>query len=161
MNDKLKVYLDTSAVSYLDQQDSPERMIITQNAWKELCSGKYEVVISAKLLQELKECKADKLELLLDYISLLPDSFYVEHTQEINDISKMLVHQGIIKRNCMDDAIHIAYALYTNCDVLLSWDIKHIANINTNNKIKQLCFLLKYRNILDIYTPEYLISEEE
>lgn len=30
---KLKIYLDTSVISYLDQQDSPEQMKETQEVW--------------------------------------------------------------------------------------------------------------------------------
>lgn len=30
---KLKIYLDTSVISYLDQQDSPEQMGETRNIW--------------------------------------------------------------------------------------------------------------------------------
>ena len=31
---KIKIYLDTSVISYLDQQDSPERMKETQEIWE-------------------------------------------------------------------------------------------------------------------------------
>ena len=37
MNDrKLKVYLDTSVISYLKQDDAPEKTGITLNLWKNL-----------------------------------------------------------------------------------------------------------------------------
>ena len=43
---KLKIYLDTSVISYLDQQDSPEQMKETQEVWDFFRKGKYEIYIS-------------------------------------------------------------------------------------------------------------------
>ena len=34
MNKKLKIYLDTSVVSYLQQEDVPEKMEITNRLWE-------------------------------------------------------------------------------------------------------------------------------
>ena len=34
MKKKIRVYLDTSAISYLDQQDVPDRMKETQQMWE-------------------------------------------------------------------------------------------------------------------------------
>ena len=42
---KMKVYLDTSVISYLDQQDVPEKMQDTLNVWDDIKSGNYDVSI--------------------------------------------------------------------------------------------------------------------
>jgi len=39
----MKVYLDTSVISYLDQKDAPERMKETQDMWEFFKKGQYEV----------------------------------------------------------------------------------------------------------------------
>ena len=62
MNRLKKVYLDTSVVSYLDQQDAPDKMRLTKKLWDIFRMGAYEVVISDKLIQEIEECKEDKKE---------------------------------------------------------------------------------------------------
>ena len=36
---KIKVYLDTSVISYLDQMDAPERMKETRDVWKLFKTG--------------------------------------------------------------------------------------------------------------------------
>lgn len=36
---KIKVYLDTSVISYLDQQDAPEKMQETREIWEILKTG--------------------------------------------------------------------------------------------------------------------------
>ena len=47
---KLRVYLDTSVISHLEQEDVPEKMEQTRKVWEILQTGKYEVVISDLVL---------------------------------------------------------------------------------------------------------------
>jgi hypothetical protein len=42
---RIKIYLDTSVISYLDQQDAPERMADTHVLWNRIKAGAYEAVI--------------------------------------------------------------------------------------------------------------------
>ena len=67
MKKKIKVYLDTSVISYLDQQDAPEKMKETQEAWEVLKSNEYEIVVSSIALSEIQECNEEKYQILIDY----------------------------------------------------------------------------------------------
>ena len=53
MERKLKVYLDTSVISYLQQEDTPERMKDTLVLWKQFEAGKYEIYLSQLTLDEV------------------------------------------------------------------------------------------------------------
>ena len=53
---KLKVYLDTSVVSYLYQEDAFERMQDTLALWELFRQGVYEVYISDIVLREIDRC---------------------------------------------------------------------------------------------------------
>lgn len=64
----VKVYLDISAISYLDQQDAPERMKETQDVWELFKKGRYEVYISDVAVYEINKCSRQKREILLDYL---------------------------------------------------------------------------------------------
>ena len=44
---KIKIYFDTSVLSYLKQDDAPERKKITCEVWETLKSGKYDILISS------------------------------------------------------------------------------------------------------------------
>ncbi|MBR6030134.1 MAG: hypothetical protein IKP40_13705 [Clostridia bacterium] len=61
---KLKVYLDTSIVSYLDQQDAPERMRETLCLWELFRQEKFDVYISDIVIREISQCPREKLEIL-------------------------------------------------------------------------------------------------
>ncbi len=56
MGRKFKVYLDTSVISYLQQEDAPERMKDTLALWAEFEAGKYEVYLSQVTLDEVGMC---------------------------------------------------------------------------------------------------------
>lgn len=43
---KMKVYLDTSVISYLRQEDAPERMRDTQALWRMFEEGIYDISVS-------------------------------------------------------------------------------------------------------------------
>ena len=50
---KQKIYLDTSVVSYLHQEDALEKMRDTLKLWEILKRGRYEVCISNIVMTEI------------------------------------------------------------------------------------------------------------
>ena len=50
---KLKVYLDTSVISYLLQEDTPEKMADTRKLWEMFKDGKFDVYLSTVTLREI------------------------------------------------------------------------------------------------------------
>lgn len=58
--EKLKVYLDTSVISHLLQEDVSEKMADTRQLWEMFRAGKYEVYLSTVTLEELKGCSEPK-----------------------------------------------------------------------------------------------------
>jgi hypothetical protein len=57
---RIKIYLDTSVNSYLDQQDAPERMKETQEIWVLFKKGQYEIYISDVVVYEINKCSMEK-----------------------------------------------------------------------------------------------------
>ncbi|MDR2713449.1 MAG: hypothetical protein LBB91_10105, partial [Clostridiales bacterium] len=67
---KLKLYLDTSAIGYLDEQTSPRDMRAMFALWNDIIISKYDVVISELTLMELHDNKNnEKLNKLLGFIT--------------------------------------------------------------------------------------------
>lgn len=64
MNEKLKIYLDTSVISYLAQEDLPEKMASTRNLWEKFKAEKYDLYLSTVTLQELDDCPEPKRSIL-------------------------------------------------------------------------------------------------
>jgi len=57
---KTKIYLDTSVISHLDAPDTPEKMQDTLRLWERIQTGKYEVVLSEVVFDELDGCSEPK-----------------------------------------------------------------------------------------------------
>ena len=62
---KLKVYLDTSVISHLFQEDVPEKMTDTRQLWEMFRKEKYDVYLSTVTLEEIEDCPEPKRSQLL------------------------------------------------------------------------------------------------
>lgn len=155
---KIRIYLDTSVISYLDQQDAPEKMKETQKVWEILATGKYEVIISSLAIREISQCKEEKQERLMDYIEMINYTDY-EINEETRELAQLVIEEGILTPKSIDDATHIAAALLSESDIILSWNFKHLVNIDTINGIRKICFNKSFNKFIDIYAPNVLLKE--
>jgi predicted nucleic acid-binding protein len=154
---KLKVYLDTSVISYLYQLDAPERMRDTLDLWELLKNGVYEVFISDIVLREIDGCNEEKLEIVLDYLSQIHYTI-IETSKDTVELAEKFIDFGILKQKSFDDCQHIAAAILSGCDIITSWNFKHIVNVRTVKGVKVITTLEGYKDLL-IYPPSVLLEE--
>ncbi|MBP5706036.1 MAG: PIN domain-containing protein [Spirochaetales bacterium] len=157
---KTKIYLDTSVISYLEQTDAPYQMQITRDVWEILKSGKYDVYISDVVVKELSKCSDEqKRRILLSHLEEI-DYKIVKVTEEAFSLAERIVDFGILKKRSFDDCQHIAAAIIGNCEVIMSWNFKHIVNLDTMKGLKVLTTIEGYKDIL-IYSPEIFQIDKE
>jgi len=156
---KQKIYLDTSVISHLKQDDVPDKMADTHTLWAELKNGLYEVYISEIVFEELLENEEPKLTLLLEYLSEMEYKL-TEIDEEIRKYADKLVEIGILSINHYYDCLHIASAVISECNYLVSWNFKHIVRVKTVNGVRSVNAILGYRSI-DIYAPNSFIEMED
>lgn len=155
---KLKVYLDTSVISYLSQEDAPERMKETLDLWKDFVAEKYEIYLSQVTLDEVGKCSEPKRSKLFDYLSDI-EYTKLEINTEIVELAQKIIDMGILRPRSFDDCQHIAVAVVYNCDCIISWNFKHIVNIKTIRGIRAITNLEGYKGI-DIINPSVLLESE-
>lgn len=160
MKKKIRIYLDTSVISYLDQQDSPQRMKETQDVWEILKFNNYEVVLSSIALGEISECNNEKAERLTEYLSEI-DYIYYNADKDTEELANLVIQENILKPKSIDDALHIASAILSDSDIILSWNFKHLVNIETINGVRKICFNRNFNKIIDIYSPNILLKKED
>jgi len=156
---KLKIYLDTSVISHLDQQDAPQKTEDTLKFWEILKGDKYEVFISIVDMLELERCQEEKFLLLknkLDEVSFI----FLDKNDEAEELAELYVASNILTQKNINDCRHIAYACVANCDMVVSWNFKHIVNYKTIRGVKSVNAIAGYKE-MEIYTPTMLLSEEE
>lgn len=156
---KLKIYLDTSVISYLLQPDAPEKMEETRRFWEILKEGRiYEVYISDIVLNEISRCSKEKLDILLAFLNQIEYNI-IGTDEKILELADKFIDFGILKQKCIEDCQHIAAALLAECDIITSWNFKHIVNVKTIKGVKVITTLEGYKDLL-IYPPSVLLEDE-
>jgi len=163
---KLKVYLDTSIISFLHINDSPEYRKATEVFFENVVAeNKIDTYISNIVIDEINET-GDKnrrnmlLETFRKYTNIKTLIAENERANEIAFLGENYIKSGIIPQKKIADSLHIAYSTVFQMDVLLSWNFKHLANINKEQKIKILNRTLGYNypfrmaNPLEVYFEE-------
>lgn len=158
---KLKIYLDTSVISHLEAPDVPDKQADTLQLWQEIKFGEYDVFISNIVLEEIEACPEPKQTRLKDFLAEI--EFHVIRANENREIQKLeedIINQKILSRKSRDDCTHIACAVVTECDIIVSWNFKHMVNMKTINGVRAVNLLNGYKPI-DIYSPASLIGVED
>ena len=137
---KLKLYLDTSVISHLDHADAPDKMADTHKLWAAIRRGEFDVVISETTRFELSNCPEDKFNRLTDYLNEIP-FMVVPADESMLRIAEKFIDFGILRQKSMDDCRHIAAAIVSGSDAIVSWNFKHIVNRKTMNGVKAVTAL--------------------
>lgn len=155
---KLKVYLDTSVISHLMQEDVPEKMADTLQLWELFREGVYDVYLSTVTLEEVSACPEPKRSQLREYMAQISYTT-LDITGEVLGVAQKMIDLGILTSKNYDDCQHIGAAVVNECDCIISWNFKHIVNIKTIHGIRAITNLEGYKNI-DILSPTVLLESE-
>lgn len=153
---KLKIYLDTSVISYLYQLDAPDKMNDTLQLWEEIKAEMYEVCISTVVLAEIKGCNEEKQKILFKHLNDIEYELININT-EIEELANKIIDFGVLSKKSSDDCLHIAAAVVNNCGAIVSWNFTHIVKAKTINGVRTVNLMNGY-NTIDIYSPTMLIE---
>ncbi len=139
---KQKLYIDTSVFGgYFDEEFS-EHTIPLFNRIK---NGEFVLLYSTVTQEELENAP----EKVKDFVKSLKAEFteFLETTDEVVDLATAYIAEKVIGQTSYADCLHIALATINRADFLVSWNFKHIVNIerisgynsiNIKNGYKQL-----------------------
>jgi predicted nucleic acid-binding protein len=141
----LRIYLDTSVIGgYFDDEFKES----TQKLFDKFKKGIYKPIISSHVIAELEGGAPEYIKENLKTIG------YEEHT--VNDdmikLAEKYMEQEIVSKKYYGDALHIAVATVLGVDVLISWNFKHIVNLN-RIKLFNSVNLREGYGILEIRSP--------
>lgn len=156
---KLKIYLDTSVISHLQQDDVPDKMNDTLKLWEEIKQGKYDVYISDVTLDEIMKCHEPKRTLLLQRLNDIEYTL-LNVNSEIYDVAQKFIDNNILTDKSFDDCRYIACSIVNECDIIVSWNFKHIVNYKTIRGVKLVSLITGY-DAVAIYSPTILIEGDE
>lgn len=156
---KQKLYFDTSVISYLDQQDAPGMMQQTIQFWEQVKDGRFSVVLSEVTELEVGNCPEPKRSILLDFLNQIQYDV-VQISKEMEFVAQKFVELGVLGERHVNDRLHLAAAIVSGCDILVSWNFKHLVKHKTIMGAKAVAAFGNYGDIW-IYPPASLLAEED
>ena len=95
----------------------------------------------------------------MEYLNQI-DYFVFSTSESTVNLAEKFIDFGILKQRSFDDCRHIAAAILAGCNIITSWNFKHIVNVKTVRGVRTITTLEGYKDLL-IYPPSVLIQEEE
>ncbi len=157
---RLRIYLDTSVINFVFANDAPDFRRATIDFF-EHHAHLYELYISGIVVLEIDrdpdpEHRRKLISVLTKHhINMLPD----EDLDEIRRLAERYIEKGVVPKAKMEDALHVAYATVHEMDLLLSWNFRHLANVNKEAKIVAVNSEEGYRYPLRLTSPLEVLYE--
>lgn len=145
------VYIDTSVVGGLFDE---EFQLWTKLFFEEVTQGNYKVAVSDILLMELANAPIK----VKDYLNKLSNDQIVtiNLNEEAEQLANLYLEEKIVGFKSLSDCQHIATATTHNVEVLVSWNFKHIVNLDKIRLYNSVNLREGYRTI-EIRTPRELL----
>ena len=139
---KQRVYIDTSVFGgYFDEEFSEHTIPL----FERLNKNEFMLLFSTVTQEELEDAPENVQELVMKIRSDISE--IVEITEEFVELAEEYINEKVVGKTSYADCLHIAIATVYKADFLISWNFKHIVNvdkirgynsINIKNGYKQL-----------------------
>ena len=96
MSKKIRIYLDTSVISCLQVDETPERMADTLRLWKDLKANIYYVYISDITISEINDCPEPKRSFMLNELKKISMTV-IEAETKVEDLAQEFIRLRILK----------------------------------------------------------------
>ena len=155
---RLRLYLDTSVLGALADPGPEERLVATRGVLAGLAKGLWEGYISTLVLEEVERAPKtarEKItnELRKGFLTVLGES------DESVRLAEKYVSAGTFPSDYEDDARHVAIASVNDIPVVVSWNFRHMVNIEQKRKINSVN-MREGLPLIDLVSP-WEVSYEE
>ena len=111
-------------------------------------------IVSELTVNELEEAPEQVRHLFKEHISKIK---IVQLNDEVYHLANLYIKEKAVTQKSYDDAVHIAVATIIKADVIVSWNFKHIVNVNRIRAYNSTNLKYGY-SVIDIRTPFEFIS---
>ena len=150
---KRRIYADTSVIGGCLDEEFKE---VSLRLMDEFRKGKSTLVLSDLTLRELQEAPVE----VSDILDSIPSSAkeYIMLDDEARRLAHFYVEEEAVSPSHIVDAQHIAISTIHNVTVLVSWNFKHIVNLDRIQKYNATNLKHGY-HMLEIRSPREIIDE--
>jgi len=153
MQSKPKLYLESSVVCMYFQDSASYLRDLTRQFWEDELNN-YFIHISEIVLGEIRATKNLRLRDLFE--NLVRDFEVLKATDDVFRLSNVYSSHRRMPRG---DFLHIAMASISGVDFLVTWNLRHLHKVGTQELIKEINIDLKIP-IPEIVTPADLLEED-
>ncbi|MEO8231210.1 MAG: type II toxin-antitoxin system VapC family toxin [Ignavibacteriota bacterium] len=152
LKNKYRIYIDTSVIGGCFDI---EFMEWSNKLFDEFREGEKIAVISDLTLDELSFARLE----VRKHIETIPNEYieYILSNERSEELAKKYIDENAVTKKSFQDALHIAIATLNKVDVLVSWNFKHIVNLERIRKYNSIN--LKYGlQLLEIRNPREILT---
>ena len=139
-----KIFLETSFFSFLDAPDAPIQQAETRALYDLLLeSNSVQTITSSEVIRELEQCYEPKRQFITERARRLCD--ILPTGERDSELMLGYLSDAVLTQKSAMDLLHVAVAVLNDCSLILSWNMKHLANfriverINRSNYHRGLC----------------------
>jgi len=157
---KQRVYLETTIVSYLTARPSRDLILAAHQEvtrqWWEKRRGHFEVYVSQLVADEAGRGDAEAVRKRQEALKAIAS---LAVTEDAMALAAGLTEEHVLPSEAGADALHIAVATVNGMDCLMTWNCRHIANVELLPGIRRTVERHGYE-LPWVCTPEELLGGE-
>ncbi len=147
---KIKIYADTSVFGGVFDNEFKDH---SQLFFDLINKSVFQLMISDVVRSELQNAPQKIKEFAAKYYSIAE---YADITIDAINLQHKYIEAGIVSPKFITDALHVALATTNNCNMIVSWNFKHIVNFQRIPLYNSINLVNGY-NQINIYSPSEVI----
>lgn len=152
---KQRLYLDTSVFGgYFDVEFSSHTIPL----FERIINYEFVGLYSEITIEELENAP-EKVRNLQSIFNSINSEFLVLN-EEMIDLARTYISENVVGNTSFADCLHIAIATVNHADFLVSWNFKHIVNIQRIRGYNSVNVKLGYQQ-LEIRSPREFVKYED
>ncbi len=152
---KQRLYIDTSVFGgYFDDEFEE----YTKPLFDKIANGHFKLLFSTVTQDELENAPPEVRELVKHLKAEYTE--FIEETEEAVELASKYIIEKVVGQTSYADCLHIALATIYSADILISWNFKHIVNVQRIMGYNSVNLKNGYK-YLEIRSPRELITYED
>jgi predicted nucleic acid-binding protein len=150
-----RLYIDTSVFGGFFDEEFEE---FTQPLFKRFQSGEFKLLFSTATQEELN-LAPERVKLLVNNFKV-ENTEFIEITDEAVELATKYIEEKVVGQTSYADCLHIAIATIYRADYLVSWNFKHIVNVQRIRGYNAINIKNGYKE-LEIHSPRDFMTYED
>lgn len=152
---KQRLYIDTSVFGGFFDEEFSE---FTRPLFERLQNGEFRLLFSTVTQDEL-DSAPERVKNLVTGLKA-ENTEFLETNDEAVELATQYIAEKVVGQTSFADCLHIAIATINRADYLISWNFKHIVNVQRINGYNAINIKNGYK-ILEIRSPRDFMTYED